>query len=79
MQVNTAVSVYKLKTKIEELMNDKCIDPAFKKRLGILMKDLMYNLDDVVSESGKGVSALPVDEQKKIIYHNILEELNENN
>ncbi|WQJ53622.1 MAG: hypothetical protein [Wendovervirus sonii] len=75
MQVNTAVSVYKLKTKIEDLMNDKCIDPAFKKRLNILLKDLMYNLDDVITESGKGMKALPIDEQKKIIYLDILEQL----
>ena len=50
-QVNTAVSAYKLKAKMEELINDKGIDPAFKARLRGIITDMLENLDDVVKES----------------------------
>ena len=48
-QVNTAVAVYKLKAKMEEL--DRGIDPAFKVRLRELLDEMLENLDDVVKES----------------------------
>lgn len=50
-QVNTAVSVYKLKSKMEELISDKGIDPIFKKRLKEMIKNLIQSLDDVIDES----------------------------
>lgn len=50
-QVNTAVSAYKLKAKMEELINDRGIDPAFKVRLRGIITDMLENLDDVVKES----------------------------
>lgn len=50
-QVNTAVAVYKLKAKMEELLIDRGIDPAFKVRLRELLDEMLENLDDVVKES----------------------------
>ena len=50
-QVNTAVSVYKLKAKMEELIMDRGIDPAFKERLKDLLADMLKSLDEVVEES----------------------------
>ena len=50
-QINTAIAVYKLKAKMEELLIDKGIDPAFKIRLRDLLSDMLENLDDVVKES----------------------------
>lgn len=50
-QVNTAVSAYKLKAKMGELIQDKGIDPAFKIRLKDIMAEMLENLDEVVEES----------------------------
>lgn len=50
-QVNTAVSAYKLKAKMEELILDRGIDPAFKVRLKDLLDEMLETLDDVVKES----------------------------
>lgn len=50
-QVNTAVSAYKLKAKMEELIVDPKIDPAFKVRLRNIVEEMLENLDDVVEES----------------------------
>lgn len=36
---------------MEELINDKGIDPAFKTRLRGIITDMLENLDDVVKES----------------------------
>jgi hypothetical protein len=49
--MNTAVSAYKLKAKMEELILDKGIDPAFKNRLKDLLAEMLENLDSVVKES----------------------------
>jgi len=35
----------------------------------------MHNLDEVISESGSDMTELPDGEHKKIIYQNILEQL----
>lgn len=67
-QVNTAISVYKLKTKMEELINDRGIDPAFKKRLTILIDELIDNLDETVDESAQSIYDLPLSEQIKLSY-----------
>lgn len=50
-QVNTAVSAYKLKAKMEELIVDPKIDPAFKVRLRDIVSEMLENLDEVVEES----------------------------
>lgn len=50
-QVNTAVSAYKLKAKMEELIMDKAIDPAFKERLQTIVDDMLKCLDEIVDES----------------------------
>lgn len=65
-QVNTAVSVYKLKSKMEELISDKGIDPIFKKRLKEMIKNLIQSLDDVIDESAQTLKDLPIQEQRKI-------------
>jgi hypothetical protein len=36
---------------MEELINDRGIDPAFKVRLQGIITDMLENLDDVVKES----------------------------
>ena len=36
---------------MEELINDRGIDPAFKKRLSILIDELIDNLDETIDES----------------------------
>lgn len=69
-QVNTAISVYKLKTKMEELINDRGIDPAFKKRLNRLISELIVNLDEITDESAQNEVNLPLSEQEKILYIN---------
>lgn len=68
-QVNTAISVYKLKSKMEELINDRSIDPAFKTRLKGMISELLENLDEVVDESAQNIGLLPIAEQKKIQLH----------
>lgn len=65
-QVNTAISVYKLKSKMEELINDRSIDPSFKIRLKDMINELLENLDDVIDESAQSMNLLPIAEQKKI-------------
>lgn len=65
-QVNTAISVYKLKTKMEELIDDRGIDPMFKDRLRGMVKELIVHLDDVVEECAHNYSGLPFIEKHKI-------------
>lgn len=65
-QVNTAVSVYKLKAKMEELIDDRGIDPSFKKRLKAMVKELIESLDDVIDESAHVLKDLPIAEQRKV-------------
>ena len=36
---------------MEELINDRSIDPAFKTRLKGMLSELLENLDEVVDES----------------------------
>lgn len=67
-QINTAVSVYKLKTKMEELINDRGIDPTFKKRLAKLIDELVANLNNIANESAQTIYDLPFLEQNKIKY-----------
>lgn len=75
-QINTAISVYKLKSKMEELINDKGIDPVFKKRLNRLINELIAELDEITDESAQTLDNLPLSEQEKILYiDTYLEEL----
>ena len=66
-QVNTAVSVYKLKAKMEELILDRGIDPAFKIRLKSIIDEMLENLDDVVKESKQSYILSDDIEDHKII------------
>lgn len=50
-QVNTAISVYKLKNKIEELMIDPAIDSNFKIRLKRIMESILSDLGTIVEEA----------------------------
>lgn len=74
-QVNTAISVYKLKAKMEELIHDRGIDPAFKKRLKRIVPELLSELGDVIDESGQSYKTLPVHEKMKIFLQSNLEEI----
>lgn len=75
-QVNTAVSVYKLKSKMEELIQDRGIDPSFKARLKKMIDELIENLDEAVSESASDCWMLPPLEQRKIaLQQQYMEEL----
>lgn len=73
-QVNTAVSVYKIKAKMEELIDDRGIDPAFKKRLKQMVKELIESLDEVIDESAQVLRELPISEQRKIHLTNYYED-----
>lgn len=66
-QINTAVSAYKLKSKMEELIADKGIDKAFRNRLQIIIKEMLESLDDVVDESANTSGSLPLEEYRKIL------------
>lgn len=66
-QVNTAVSAYKLKAKMEELIVDPKIDPAFKVRLKDLVSEMLENLDEVVEESRQYMDDIDNLEDRHII------------
>lgn len=72
-QINTAIAAYKLKSKMEELIADRGIDKAFRNRLEVIINEMLESLDEVVDESAKSASALPLSEYRKIL---LLEEHN---
>ena len=65
-QVNTAISVYKLKAKIEELMRDPAIDNNFKIRLKRIMESILSDLGAIVDEGPQDKEELDETLQFKI-------------